>query len=220
LETPPFAHDGPWSAHAPHFDEVTAMSARSAVATFIAVLLAPAALGVAPAAAADCAAPPDASPVFARWLDPADYFLAPDGGLEAGGSGWALGDGASVAAANEPWAVSGPGRSALDLPAGAQAASPTVCVGLDRPTVRFFARRTDGGPLATLRVDALVAGGPAVPVGTIVAGEAWAPGPPLVVAPSLLPLLTGSRTPVQFRFRAQGGAFQVDDLYVDPYGSR
>ena len=39
---------------------------------------------------------------------------------------------------------------------------------------------------------------------------------PDVVA-NLLPLLDQG-TPVAFRFTALGGSFQIDDLYVDPWG--
>jgi hypothetical protein len=45
-------------------------------------------------------------------------------------------------------------------------------------------------------------------------GSNWLPDPIVV---SLLPLLPGSHTPVAFRLTADGGSFQVDDFYVDPY---
>jgi hypothetical protein len=34
---------------------------------------------------------------------------------------------------------------------------------------------------------------------------------------NLLPLLPGNYTAVAFRFRASGGDWQIDDVYVDPY---
>ena len=37
------------------------------------------------------------------------------------------------------------------------------------------------------------------------------------IVANLLPLLPNGMTPVQFRFSASGGGFQIDDLYVDPY---
>jgi hypothetical protein len=42
----------------------------------------------------------------------------------------------------------------------------------------------------------------------------------MVVLASLLPLLPGDHTPVRFRVTAQGGSWQIDDFYVDPYHTR
>src|SRR5436853_604920 len=56
---------------------------------------------------------------FTRWLDLASYMLAPNGGLEAGATDWALGGGASVTTGNESYQVHGPyDRSSLSLPPG------------------------------------------------------------------------------------------------------
>jgi hypothetical protein len=214
-------------AHGRHIDMV-ARKARIAVLA-IAVTAAVSALGAGPAgagvlvaSAGDCTSP-DSSEVFAPWMDPASYFLAPDGGFESGAAGWAL-DGASVAAANSSYQVSGSGTQALALPSGSAATTPTICVGLEHPTIRFFARRTSGGSLSSLRVDALIEDNlgaiSTVPVGVTGASGAWQPGPQMVVAASLLPLLPGDHTPVAFRFTAQGGSYLVDDVYVDPYAGR
>ena len=56
-----------------------------------------------------------------------------------------------------------------------------------------------------------------LPIGVVAAGDTWAPTLPLRVIANLLPLLPGDRTPVQFVFTPLGGAWQVDDVYVDPY---
>jgi hypothetical protein len=180
---------------------------------------APASANLLAASADDCPAVSTAR-VFAPWLDPASYFLAPDGGFEAGADGWDLG-GASVVAGNEPFQVAGPGSRSLELASGASATSPVVCVGVDRPTVRFFAKRTSGSLLSTLRVDVNFVGPlglpVTLPVGTTGSGT-WQPSPTMVVAASLLPLLPGERTPVSFTFTPQGGSWLVDDVHVDPYG--
>src|SRR4051812_40538604 len=77
---------------------------------------------------------------FAAWGDVADYFLAPDGDFSAGGAGWEL-HGAQVVADNEPfWVHGGDTPAAVELEGGASATSPAICVGLDDPTMRFFAR--------------------------------------------------------------------------------
>jgi hypothetical protein len=182
---------------------------------------APANAGLLAASADDCADVTTAR-VFAPWLDPAQYFIAPDGGFEAGAEGWEL-DGASVVDGNEPFEVSGPGSHSLALPSGAAATSPVVCVGIDRPTIRFFAKRTSGSLLSSLRVDVNFVGPLGLPltlpVGTVGSGS-WQPSPAMVVAASLLPLLPGERTPVTFTFTPQGGSWLVDDVHVDPYGKR
>ncbi len=161
--------------------------------------------------------------VFAPWLDPAQYFLAPDGGYEAGAEGWDL-DGASVVDGNEPFEVSGPGTRSLALASGAAATSPVVCVGIDRPTIRFFAKRTGGSLLSSLRVDVNFVGPLGLPltlpVGVVTGSSSWQPSSVMVVAASLLPLLPGERTPVTFTFTPQDGAWLVDDVHVDPYGKR
>ena len=181
---------------------------------------APANAGVLTASATDCPAVSTA-PVFSPWVDYADYFLAPDGGFEAGADAWDL-DGASVVAANEPYQVSGPGTSALAVPAGATATSPVVCVGIDRPTVRFFVKKTGGSLLSSLRVDThfvdAFGGEHTLATGVVTGSGSWQPSPTMVVLASLLPLLPGDRTPVTFTFAAQGGSWLVDDVHVDPYG--
>jgi len=181
---------------------------------------APANAGLLAASAGDCADVTTAR-VFAPWLDPARYFLAPDGGFEAGAAGWEL-DGAAVVDGNEPFEVSGPGSHSLALPSGATATSPVVCVGIDRPTIRFFVKRTGGSLPSHLQVSVNFTGPLGqpltLPVGVVGGSSTWQPSPTMVVAASLLPLLPGKRTPVTFTFTAQGGSWLVDDVHVDPYG--
>jgi hypothetical protein len=51
----------------------------------------------------------------------------------------------------------------------------------------------------------------------VLGGSKWTPTLPLPVIANLLPLLPGDLTPVRFRFTPVGGAWQIDDVYVDPY---
>ena len=156
------------------------------------------------------------SQVFLPWLDAMSYVAAPDGGLEAGGAGWTLREGAEVVPGNEPFQVGGAGDlRSLSIPAGASATTARTCRGVDRPTLRFFARRTSGR-LPVLRVEA-VHGTTAVLVGTIAAGSDWQPTAPLLLPLNLLPDL-GDEGSLAFRFTASGGGFAIDDVYVDPYG--
>src|SRR5688500_8183146 len=131
----------------------------------VSALLGAFALGAAPAAHAGLLAPSatgcptdELTQPFLPWLDPAHYVLAPDGGFEAGASGWTLAD-ASTVAGNEPFHVrSADDRTALELQPGGRATSPAMCVGIKHPTLRLFARH-DGPLLSTLRVDGLSRGG-------------------------------------------------------------
>jgi hypothetical protein len=192
---------------------------RLAAAAVAAIL---ASTAFAPAARADSACPNEgASQVFAPWLDPSSYVLAPDGGFEAGAADWSR---AQVVAGNEPWTV----RDASDDRAlaidGGAVTSPPICVGLERPTIRFFARNT-GSPLGVLTVEALVRTPlgltVGVPIGVVAGvGDAWAPTLPMPIVANLLPLLPGDGfTSVRLRFSAVGlgSSWTVDDVYVDPY---
>jgi hypothetical protein len=160
---------------------------------------------------------------FLPWLDLASYTKAPDGGFEAGANGWDLDGGAATVAGNEPFAVGGADDdTSLRIPAGGDATSPVFCVGLEHPTFRFFAKRTGGSLLSTLRVDVQFEDALGVqhslPTGLVLGGGTWAPTLPQLIVANLLPLLPGQHTPVTLRFVPQGpGAWQIDDVYVDPF---
>jgi hypothetical protein len=176
--------------------------------------------GILVSSAGDCAAQ-SLGQTFLPWADVANYTLHPGGDFESG-SAWALSGGAAVVSGNEPFYVGSAGdSSSLSLPAGASATSGSICVGIEHPDIRFFARSSN--PLATLQVQVLYEDGAgnaqSAPIGVVNAGGSWAPSAPLPIVVNLLPLLPGQRTAVAFRFTASGGAFQIDDVYVDPYRS-
>jgi hypothetical protein len=119
--------------------------------------LAAAAAAPAGAGAASCPSPTVAQ-IFAPWKDPAWYMTVPDGGLEADGAGWTLAGGAAVVSGNEPFYVrAATDRRSLALPTGASATTPTVCIGVEHPTIRFFARNT-GSALSRLAVSVIYTG--------------------------------------------------------------
>jgi hypothetical protein len=163
---------------------------------------------------------------FLPWLDVLRYTLVPGGAFEPGSPAWKRTGDAAVVAGNESFRVHGSSDAwSLRLGAGSSAQSPAMCVGIDHPTLRLFARRTGGSLLSTLRVDALVEDNlgliSSLPVGVVAAGGQWSPSLPQVVLASLLPLLPGGNTPVVFRLTPQGaGTWDVDDVYVDPWSSR
>jgi hypothetical protein len=161
--------------------------------------------------------------VFRPWLDIAQYVPAPGGTAEST-TGWKLEGGAKLVAGNEPWKVAGSGTRSLALPAGAKATTSAACVGLGHPTMRFFAKRTSGTVLSTLKVEVQFDGlgglVKSLPIGVVLGGSNWQPTLPFPVVANLLPLLPGQMTPVAFRFTAVGGTWQVDDVYVDPWRAR
>jgi hypothetical protein len=142
------------------------------------------------------------------------------GSFEAGKAPWQL-SGASIVTGNEPWKVSGAGDSrSLRLPPGASATSPVMCVGLEHPTLRLFARNSTA-LVSTLSVEVIFKTSlglkASAPVGVLLPSGQWKPSPRLLVVANLLPLLPGEHTPVQFRVRSVGlGTWWVDDFYVDP----
>jgi hypothetical protein len=164
---------------------------------------------------------------FAQWGDDNNYFLAPGGNFEGSLDGWGLGS-ADVVADQEPWRVHGDGGSkSLRIDAGRSVTTPTMCVGLEHPTMRFFAHRSGGGLLAatsqllvTARTETSLGLVVDVPVGTLTTltnGTRWNKTPKQFVLASLLPLLPGEHTPIQFRFTAVGSStWVIDDVYVDP----
>jgi hypothetical protein len=207
-----------------------------------------AALGVtAPTAGAKvsnepCDSPPS-SKVFSQFNDLKTYFLAPDGGFEAGADGWNLDGGASVVDGNESFNLNDAADSkSLSLPAGSDATSPKVCVSRKHPQFRFVAKRTLPPAPETDPTDTTTHGGsthvaePRLRVEIIYlngkghrktrvaaklrAGDAWQPTKKIAIA-------TGRATgrgkhksgDVKFRFTPIGGTadWQIDDLYVDPY---
>jgi len=162
---------------------------------------------------------------FTPWLDFAHYTPVAGGDFESSAAGWSLSGGASVANGNEPFQVSGPGdASSLAIPSGGSATSPTICVGIEHPTVRFFAKRNSGGllGLSTLRVDVLfdneLGHTSSLPIGVVTGSSNWLPTLPMTVVANLLALLPGEHTPVAFRFTPMlGGHWSIDDVQVDPY---
>jgi hypothetical protein len=155
---------------------------------------------------------------FAQFGDLADYFLAPDGDLSAGGAGWTF-DGAEVVGENEPfWVHGGDTPASVWLDSGGSATSPPICVTLDDPTMRFFARST-GGPSGKLAIDVLYTDADGAPqtlrIGMVNADEAeeWTPVAPLAIVANT------TEMDVQFRLTALGAGSEwlVDDVYVDPY---
>lgn len=157
--------------------------------------------------------------VFAKWLDPFNYTLAPGGAFESA-SGLTLTGGAKIVAGNEVSYVHGTrDKSSVLIPRGGTVTTGAMCVGLDKPTVRFFAKRPGFALLPLMTVEGIYttkSGGTAsLPlVGVPLAGNSWSLQLPMVSLSSVLEL--GDQTMMRFRLRAVSGDWQVDDFYVDP----
>jgi hypothetical protein len=164
---------------------------------------------------------------FSAWGDKASYTPVPGGAFEPGQKAWTLSGGAKVVSGNEPYKVRSSSDSrSLYLPAGSVATSPSICVGLSEPSVRWFQKQSNSllGLTGSMTVSVLTETSLGVvtetPVGAGLLGLNWSPSLTGVILTNLLPLLPNDKTAVAFRFRAVTGSWNVDDVYVDPYQRR
>ena len=203
-----------------NFKRGTLLGAMTALAVGVFGGAGPASAGVLVQTATNCPAQAFSQP-FAPWHDGASYTPVGNAGLESGAAGWHLSGNARVVSGNEPWHVGGSRDGySLRLSSGS-AETPTLCVGLQHPTVRFFVKK-NSGLLSVLAVSAVVhlngGGTLAVPVGVMAAGSKWTPTPPYLYLGNVLAILAGNSTPMSFRFTPLlGGDWQIDDVYVDPF---
>jgi hypothetical protein len=189
-----------------------------------AALLATALLALAAfAGSAQACSYPGAEKVFSPWGDQRNYVLAPDGGFEAGGSGWQLNRGAAVVAGNESLYLNDAADSkSLSLPAGSSAVSPPVCMSIDTPSFRLVARNT-GDPSSQLRVEAsykLLGLIRTKTAGTLRSGSTWAPTQSVstvLTLSTIVGTLIPSAIEIRFTPLDSKGSWQVDDLYIDPF---
>jgi hypothetical protein len=174
-------------------------------------------------ALASCPAPAVSTP-FSQWGDSNSYFPVPGGSFEgtADQVGWTLSN-ATLSAGNEPFYLGGSGDGqSLTINGGGSATSPYFCVDRTMTSLRFLAQQTTAG--SDLQVDALVqtAGGVnTVPVADLADGSmpSWAPTQPLAGNGGTLPEGVSVSVALRFTVPASAGAWQLDDVYVDPYRS-
>jgi hypothetical protein len=161
--------------------------------------------------------------VFSPWGDQRNYVLGPDGGFEAGGSGWQLNRGGAVVEGNESYYLRDAGDSkSLSLPAGSSAVSPPVCMAIDTPSFRLVARNS-GDPSSQLRVEAvykLLGLIRTKTAGTLRAGSTWAPTQSVstvLTLSTIVGTLIPSAIEIRFTPLDSSGRWQVDDVYIDPF---
>jgi hypothetical protein len=163
---------------------------------------------------------------FLPWHDQSSYFLAPAGDFESTPAGWTLTGGAASVPGNETAHVNAASdASSLGLPSGSSATSAQICVTIHSPNVRLFAIN-GGSSRSMLQVtlnytDKRGAARTAV-VGTLRAGSSWSLTPQIMFLSRIAPAVGGhGQTWVSFTFKpTTGGAWQVDDFYVDPIKSQ
>lgn len=161
-----------------------------------------------------------ASHPFEAWGDNANYLLMPGGSFEAGQPAWKLSRGAYVGPGNSPFQTEGDGGTrSLHLLPGATATSPTGCFEFGDWHSRFFVRGA-GTRGARLEVDVIVPSLLGVLTildgGSVPASGEWKPSPRIGMLVCNVTSLLGTKA-VSLRFRAVNGAFQVDDVYLDPF---
>jgi hypothetical protein len=190
----------------------------------VAAIAAPtASAGLLVSSAESCAAQHLSNP-FSQWGDDATYTPVPGGAFEPGQKAWTLSGGAKVVGGNESFKVrSGSDSNSLYIPAGGVATSPSMCVGLSEPTIRWFQKQSSSllGLTGAMTVSVLTETSTGLvtetPVGAGLLGTSWSPSLTGLIATNLLPLLPDDKTAVAFRFRAVTGSWNVDDVYVDPF---
>jgi hypothetical protein len=165
---------------------------------------------------------PSASKPFAAWGDSANYVLTPGGDFEQGSTPWALSGGARIVSGNEPYYVGGRGDTrSLLLPTGSSANTATMCFALGDWHLRLFARNVGsktGGLKVTVIVPSLLGILTVLDGGTISGDGSWRPSPRLQLLLCNVTSLVGTRA-VAFRFTpvGTGAAYQIDDVYLDPW---
>jgi hypothetical protein len=160
------------------------------------------------------------SRVFGPWHDRALYTLAPGGDFETQAEGWTLEGPAAIAADSAPFLLGAAlGAGSLELPAGATAVSPPICVQRGFPTFRFLARGVSVEP-SRLKVQVVYASGKVKNTGRVKPGAEWAPTRKLSLAQGRFGTGRRGTALVRLRFAATAGAVHVDDVYVDPRYNR
>ena len=159
--------------------------------------------------------------MFKPWADFAYYALVREGTFERL-TAWRLAD-AVRTLDNETFHVNGDrDRWSLSLPPGSSATSPSMCVGVEHPVIRFFARNP-GAATSTLRVHVLyedaTGSSRSALIAELAAGGTWAPTPQIVLVANGFALSSGNQADIRLRFSPTGssGDWRIDGVHVDPY---
>jgi hypothetical protein len=153
--------------------------------------------------------------VFKPWHDRRLYTLAPGGDFETLAEGWTL-EGAVPAVDSPPFVLGAAlGVSSLELPAGATAVSPPICVERGFPSFRLAARSVSTEQ-AVLKVQVVYADGRTKKAGRLKPAADWAVTRKLSLAQGRFRVRRGHSALVQLRFAVTAGTARIDDVYIDP----
>jgi len=175
-------------------------------------------------AGADCGYD-DAARIFSPWGDLAMYALAPQGDLSPSDD-WTLKKEATIVVGADPYSGA---EQSLELTKGAEVATPAICVNLDNPTIRFFARDVGGNGKSNLKVDVLYEDFDGhikhLTIAKLRLGTEWQPSVIVPIYMNMLALASpDGLTAVAFKFKAEGlqkdETLSISSLYVDPFSSR
>jgi hypothetical protein len=166
---------------------------------------------------------------FTSWGDSGSYFLVPGGSFENDTSGWSF-SGATVVPGNELFYVNSPSDSqSLSIPNGRSATTPSVCVTVQSPSLRFFVLNT-GAKDSKLEVDLnyIDDKGNArtqklKDIGTDKTLGSWTLTDPIKFLGPINSILDhDGKTNVSFTFAPKDikGIWRIDDEYVDPIKSQ
>jgi hypothetical protein len=153
---------------------------------------------------------------FAGLGDDNYYTLVQGSSFDSPSEGWALHNGAAIVTSTGPDGSSG---GALDLPSGAYAVSPPVCVTLQYPTARAWVEGVQGPGGVVVGVYYAGSRPVGLPVALLTApqGAGWQLSKPFQVRPELTGAEEGVRE-VRFVFSSvgRGSDYRLSGLYVDP----
>ena len=183
------------------------------------LVIAALALGAAPAAASAAPCPEQpTSMVFAPWGDTSEYFLAPGGDFEGAWTSWT---GGALMPGNDPFYLAGGGDyQSLRVRSGATVASPGFCADADHPDFRFVARPLNPYQPGALEVYVRFVDNTGATqtwkVWTMSGAQFWTASPRVRLARDM-PLPSTGKTTAKVLFRAVGGEWGIDDVFIDPY---
>lgn len=172
------------------------------------------------AAAASCPSVSTTTPL-SQFGDNNSYFVAPGGTFE-GASLPAGSTGASLTAGNEPWhVVNSSDNQSLTIQSGGSVTLPSTCIDATMPDLRFFARQV--APGSDLKVSLVVQTGGwplTIPLARLADGSMSDWGlTNAIYAPAGMSIAPGGtvNAALKLTVTSGGGAWQVDDVLVDPY---
>jgi hypothetical protein len=186
-----------------------AVGTAAVIAAFVAL---PASAALADPSSSSCPTMVVSQP-FLSYGDSNYYTLAPGQSLDSfDGTGWTLAGGASIVTTT---LADGTQGAVLDLPPGASASSPVMCIQSGMPLARAFTQSVGAPKNNSIKFQVRNADGSAFAGATGIPTPAgWALTDPVAIAPGNFP---GVR-PVYFTFSANGNQsdVQLSNFYVDP----